>query len=65
LKDKRYNTIGYIETKSDGTQVGKNARYEIKGYYAPKRDETKDARHKVKKNGKNPSQIKQFGIGGI
>lgn len=42
LKDSRSNTIGYIETRPDGTQVGKDAHNNIKGYYYPKTNDTKD-----------------------
>jgi hypothetical protein len=47
LKDRNYHIIGYIETKSDGTQVGKDANYRVKGYYDPKRNTTKDANYRV------------------
>jgi len=47
LKDSHYNVIGFIETKSDGTQVGKDVHYQIKGYYDPKTNKTKDARYNI------------------
>jgi hypothetical protein len=47
LKDSHYRITGYIETKSDGIQVGKDAHYRIKGYYDPKTNKTKDAQYRV------------------
>ncbi len=47
LKDSHYKVIGYIETKSDGSQVGKDAHYKVKGYYDPKTHQTKDVHYKV------------------
>ena len=47
LKDSHYKIIGYIETKTDGSQVGKDANYKIKRYYDPKSNETKDAHYKI------------------
>ena len=47
LKDDRYNIIGYIDTDSNGRQVGKDRRYNIVGYYDPKANQTKDARYNV------------------
>jgi hypothetical protein len=47
LKDSHHRVIGYIETKSDGSQVGKDAHYRIKGYFDPKTNQTKDAHYKV------------------
>jgi hypothetical protein len=45
LKDNRNSTIGYIETRSDSTEVGKDALHRIVGNYDPKTNKTKDARH--------------------
>lgn len=47
LKDSHYRVIGYIETKSDGSQVGKDPHYRIKGYYDPKTNQTKDAHYRI------------------
>ena len=41
LKDSHYRTIGCIETRSDGQQVGKDAHYRICGYYDLKRTRRK------------------------
>ena len=40
LKDSRSNTIGDIETRPDGTQVGKDAHNNVKGYYYPNTNDT-------------------------
>lgn len=42
IKDERYNTIGYIETMSDGKQKAIDKSYNILGYYDPKRNITED-----------------------
>lgn len=47
LKDAQYRTIGYIETRSDGVHVGKDAQRRIKGYFDPKSNQTKDAQYRV------------------
>lgn len=47
LKDSQYRVIGYIETRSDGTQVGKDKVYRVKGYYDPKTNKTKDPQYRV------------------
>ena len=47
LKDSSYRIIGYIETRSDGAQIGKNAQYHIVGYYDPKGDNTKDSQYRI------------------
>lgn len=47
LKDNKFRVIGYIETRPDGTQVGKDAKYHIKGYYDPKSNKTKDASFRI------------------
>ena len=47
LKDSHYRTIGCIETRSDGQQVGKDAHYRICGYYDPKTNKTKDAHYRI------------------
>ena len=47
LKDSHYRTIGYIETRSDGQQVGKDAHYRICGYYDPRTNKTKDAHYRI------------------
>lgn len=47
LKDRHYRIIGYIETKSDGSQVGKDAHYRVKGYYDPRTNQTKDAHYRI------------------
>ena len=47
LKDAHHNIIGYLETHPDGKQTGKDASFRIKGYYDPKRNETKDSSFRV------------------
>ena len=47
LKDSQFRVIGYIETRSDGIQVGKDKQFRVKGYYEPKTDKTKDAQFRV------------------
>jgi hypothetical protein len=42
IKDKSYNTIGYIETMSDGKQKAMDKSYNTLGYYDPKRNVTED-----------------------
>ena len=43
LKDEHCRIIGYIDTRLDGSQVGKNAHYHIGGDYDPTADTSKDA----------------------
>jgi hypothetical protein len=50
LRDRNYNIIGYIETRSDGTRVGKDKQGRIKGYYDPKRNQTKDSQGRLVAN---------------
>ena len=47
LKDSSFRIIGYIETRSDGSLVGKDASFNIKGYYDPGTNVTKDASWRV------------------
>ncbi len=47
LKDSKFRTIGYIETRSDGIQVIKNEKFVILGYYDPRYNQTKDARFQI------------------
>ena len=47
LKDASCRIIGYTETRSDGVQIGKNAKYHIVGYYDPKADMTKDSHYHI------------------
>ena len=47
LKDRNYRVIGYIETKSDGTEIGKNAAYKVVGYYDPAKNQTKDRNYRI------------------
>lgn len=47
LKDHNHRIIGYIDERNDGVLVGKDAQHRIKGYFDPKRNQTKDARHRV------------------
>ena len=47
LKDAQFRIIGYIEDRSDGTQVGKDAQFRIVGYYDPKTNKTKDAQFRI------------------
>jgi hypothetical protein len=35
LKDRRYNTIGDIDSADDGKQTGRDARFRVVGYYDP------------------------------
>ncbi len=42
LKDAHNHVIGRIETRGDGTLVGRDAHNSMKGTYDPKRDETRD-----------------------
>jgi hypothetical protein len=43
LRDSSQRIIGYIETKPDGSQIGRDAFQRIKGYYDPNANATKDA----------------------
>jgi hypothetical protein len=45
LTDASYRTIGYIDTAADGKQTGRDAHYHVVGYYDPRMDTTRDARH--------------------
>lgn len=47
LKDAHYRTIGFIETRQDGVQVGKDAHYRVVGFYYPDMNQTKDAHYRV------------------
>ncbi len=47
LKDSNHLILGYIDTESDGRQVGKDASHRIKGYYYPQTNETKDENHRI------------------
>lgn len=47
IKDSHYKTLGYIETRADGTQVAKDARYHVLGHFDPKSNVTKDAHYHV------------------
>lgn len=47
LKDVAGNIIGHIETQDDGKQVLKDAENEIKGYYEPDADHTRDADYNI------------------
>ena len=41
LKDASNNVLGSIETNPDGSQVLRNARGKVKGYYDPATDHTR------------------------
>lgn len=43
LKDSSSRIIGYIETRSNGTQVIMDSSSRVKGYYDPKTNTTKDS----------------------
>ena len=45
LKDKNHNTLGYIDTDSNGNQTIKDKNHNTKGYYDPKTNITKDKNH--------------------
>ncbi len=47
LKDVAGTTIGYIETQDNGKQVLKDADNNIKGYYEPEGDHTRDADYNI------------------
>ena len=47
LKDKAQRIIGYIETKPDGSQTGRDTAQRIKGYYYAKGNATRDASQQV------------------
>jgi len=47
IRDSAQRIIGYIETKSDGGQIGRDASKTIKGYYDPKANATKDASQRI------------------
>jgi len=42
LQDQNFRTIGYIDTRSDGTEVLLDANFRTKGYYDPRRNATTD-----------------------
>jgi hypothetical protein len=41
-RDSRHNIIGYVETKADGKQVVRDPSYNVKTYYDPGTDQTRD-----------------------
>lgn len=43
LTDAAGNILGYIEHNEDGSQVLKDSQRQIKGYYDPAGDHTRDA----------------------
>jgi len=47
LRDKAQRIIGYIETKPDGSQTGRDTAQRIKGYYYAKGNATRDASQRV------------------
>ena len=47
LRDTSQRIIGYIETKPDGTQIGRDAQQRIKGYFDPKANATRDASQRI------------------
>lgn len=47
IKDRNHRIIGYIETRSDGTQVAKDATHRILGYYEARNDRTEDASRRI------------------
>jgi hypothetical protein len=46
LTDSNNRTIGYIDTQSDGKQLGFNANNKLMGYYDAKANRTTDANNK-------------------
>lgn len=42
LQDRDFRTIGYVETRDDGTEVLTDANFRTKGYYDPNRNLTTD-----------------------
>ncbi len=47
LRDNRFNIIGYIDTKVDGSLIGRDASNNIKGYYDPKINKTRDSKFNI------------------
>jgi len=47
MKDAQFRIIGYIDTRSDGSQVAKDAQFRTLGYYDPRTNQTKDAQFRV------------------
>ena len=45
LENSNHLTIGYIETRSDGTQVLEDKNHMTLGYYDPKSNRTENANH--------------------
>lgn len=43
LRDARFNTIGHLETKSNGDQILRDAHFTILGYYDSRNNITQDA----------------------
>jgi hypothetical protein len=43
LRDARFNTIGHLETKSNGDQILRDAHFTILGYYDSRNNLTQDA----------------------
>ena len=43
VKDKNFQTLGYIETAIDGRERALDASYSVLGFYDPNRDVTMDA----------------------
>lgn len=47
LKDSSGNILGSVETRSDGTQVLRDAAAKVRGYYDPTTDHTRDADQRI------------------
>lgn len=45
LRDRNHRVIGYLETRSDGLLVLKNANHQTLGYYDAQRNETKNVNY--------------------
>lgn len=47
LRDRNNNLIGYINTRSDGTQEGRDKNNNLKGSFNPKSNETRDVHNRL------------------
>ena len=47
IRNRSFQLMGFVETRSDGTQVAKDRNHRILGYFNPKSNDTRDATYKV------------------
>lgn len=47
LRDNLQRIVGYIETHTDGSKIGRDSSHVIKGYYDPGTNITRDATMRI------------------